>query len=157
MNVQVTNAGGSSEPFSASLQTYAPAFFRFDPDERKYVAAVHADGTLVGREGLFPGVVSRPVKPGDVILLSGTGFSETNPATADGLIVASPMALAQEITVRFGGVEAETSFAGVVSNGLVQINVTVLDLPEGDAAVSVEVSGVSSGEGACVNVSPSTD
>ena len=91
--VRVTTPAGSAY-FNASgmILPYAPAFFTVSP--QNYVAARHADGTLVGRPDLFSGVVSRPARPGETIWLYGTGFGPTSPALAPDLQVSAPVALA---------------------------------------------------------------
>jgi len=48
------------------------------------------------------------------------------------------------VTVRIGGIEANTQFAGIISPGLYQFNVVLPNVPNGDSAVSVEISGSSS-------------
>ena len=45
--IEVITAEGRSSPMTVQKQRYAPAFFMFGPDGRKYLAAVHSDGTLV--------------------------------------------------------------------------------------------------------------
>jgi uncharacterized protein (TIGR03437 family) len=45
------------------------------------------------------------------------------------------------VVVRIGGIQAKVAYAGLVSFGLYQVNLTVPDLPDGDHAVEVEVNG----------------
>src|ERR1035441_2233135 len=59
---------------------FAPAMFMFSPLAQKYVAAVRSDGQYLGPANLYPGLTV-PAHAGDVILLYGTGFGPTNPAT----------------------------------------------------------------------------
>lgn len=70
----------------ANARARNPEFFRFDG---RNIAAVHLDGTLVGKEGLFPGLTTRPARPGDTILLFGTGLWAANPLPANRIVAGS--------------------------------------------------------------------
>ena len=92
---------------------------------------------------LISGVATVPAKPGDTILLFGTGFGPTTPPSPIGqLVQVSP--LANQVTVRIGGVAADTQFAGIVSPGLYQFNVVVPNVPVGDNMVSMVIGNSSS-------------
>jgi uncharacterized protein (TIGR03437 family) len=121
----------------------APALFTFNPQGGKYVAAVRADGAYLAPANLITGLATVPAKPGDTILLFGTGFGPTTPPVQIGQVINSAP-LANQVTVRIGGVAAITQFAGIVSPGLCQFNVVVPDVPNGDNAVSVEIGGSAS-------------
>jgi len=71
VQLQVTTAQGKSNSLTAQKQQLAPAFFTIGGG---YVAAQHADYTYVGKPGLIAGVTTQPAKPGETILLYGTGF-----------------------------------------------------------------------------------
>ena len=151
--VQVVTAQGASNIATAAMQAFAPALFTFDPENRRYAASQHADFSLVAKPGLFAGVTTRGARPGEVILLYGTGFGATRPPVPAGQVVSAPAPLANPVSVRMGGVEAELSFAGLTGAGLYQFNVKVPEvLPEGDAAVVLEIGGVRSPEGVFVTV-----
>jgi uncharacterized protein (TIGR03437 family) len=51
------------------------------------------------------------------------------------------------VTVTIGGVQATVLFAGLTSTGLYQINLTVPCVPDGNAAVYVNVAGQRSADG----------
>ncbi len=142
-SVEVFRDGVSSGVFSAELRSHAPGFFVFASAGISYVAAAHLDGTLVGKPGLFGGAVTtRPVKSGDVISLFGTGFGPVQPAAPSGRILAQTAFLTSDVTVRFNGVPADDSFAGLSGAGLNQINLLVpAGLPNGDVSVSAEIAG----------------
>jgi uncharacterized protein (TIGR03437 family) len=129
---------------STRLARYSPAFFLFSPSNRRYLAAVHADGTYLGAPNLFGAVVTtRPARPGDRILLFGTGFGPTSPPVpADDIFIgAAPLAGLSQFRLRIGGVPATVEFAGLIGNGLFQFNVVVPDVPGGDQLVSAEIAG----------------
>ncbi len=149
--VVVSTARGTSST-TAILQRFAPGFFKFDPRERRYVAARHADGAAVGLPDLFGGAPARPAAPGQVISLYGTGFGATNPAVPAAEVVTVPAVLAEPVIVRFGGVPAEVQWAGLSGAGLYQINVVVPDVPDGDVEVTAEIGGVRTGPGDFVSI-----
>ena len=77
-------------------QVLSPTFFSFGPFDRvpQALAAVHLDGALVGPVDLLgPGVNTRPAKPGDIILLFGTGFGQTSPPVPVGTLPGQVLAL----------------------------------------------------------------
>ena len=143
VSVEVMRDGVSSAPFNADLRAVAPGLFTFVPTGTAYIAAVHLDGTLVGKPGLFGGsVITRPVESGDVISLFGTGFGPTKSAVPSGRVFSGAAELTGGVMVRFNGVPVEPSFAGLSGAGLNQINVAIpAGLPSGDVAVVAEIGG----------------
>jgi uncharacterized protein (TIGR03437 family) len=139
--VEVINAGGTSAAVTAEVRTAAPAFFLFDADNQRYLAAVHGDGTFLGRAGLFQGLTTRPARPGDVILLFGTAFGPTNPPVQSGRVFNGAAPLVTVPTIRIGNVPAQVQFGGLSGAGLYQFNAVVPDVPNGDQAVVAELPG----------------
>ena len=136
--VKVTNGGGSAST-SVNVQALKPGFFTYPQD---YVAAVRSDGTYVAPAGLMDGLATVPAKPGDQLLLFGTGFGPTVPAIPAGEVVSAPAPLANAVKIHIDTVDAVVGFAGLTSAGLYQFNVTVPDLPDGDHAVTAAVGSV---------------
>ena len=62
----VSTNNGASASFTAQAQALSPSFFVFNGGP--YVAATHADGTLLGPVSLYPGATT-PAKPGETIVL----------------------------------------------------------------------------------------
>jgi uncharacterized protein (TIGR03437 family) len=85
-SVVVTNTVGSSSPATAFSPASMPAFFTWPNNQ---VVATHADFTWAVANGTFPGTTTVPAKPGETIILWGTGFGATSPATPEGVIVPS--------------------------------------------------------------------
>jgi uncharacterized protein (TIGR03437 family) len=135
VQVQVTAARQSSNTLSAPKTLFAPAFFTLG--NGAYVAALHADYSPVGAPG-------QPARPGETILLYGTGFGPTTPAT--------PAPLANPVQIKIGGIAATVAFAGLAGPGLYQFNVTVPSLPTGDAAVLATIGGVTTQTGVSVTI-----
>jgi uncharacterized protein (TIGR03437 family) len=149
VQVQVTDSQVTSNSFTAQKQQFSPAFFTF---AGSYVAAQHADYSLVGKPGLIAGVTSTPAAPGETVLIWATGFGPTNPPLPTGQLVAAPAAPANSVTFTIGGVTAPVAYSGLVGSGLYQFNVTVPNVPNGDAAVVAQVGGVQTQTGALIAV-----
>jgi len=149
VQVLVTTAQQASNTVTVQKGAFAPAMLTLDG---KYVAALHADYSLVGAPNLLPGAVTTPAKPGETILLYGVGFGPTNPAQPSGQLVTTAAPLANAVQVTIGGQSALAVFSGLVQSGLYQFNVTVPNLPSGDAAVVATIGGVSSQTGVLVTV-----
>ncbi len=129
VQVTATNASGTSDPITVTLQSILPAFF----NSQNYVAAVRIDGTLI--------TSTVAAKPGDVLELFGTGFGPTDPSVTPGNAFSGSAPHSNPVTVTIGGVAANVSYAGLVSAGLTQINLTIPDLPNGDHEVIAQVAG----------------
>ena len=139
-----TKEGGSSDPVNVQLRAAAPALFAFWLEGGPYVAAVHLDGTLVGKPGLIAGAATRAPVPGDIVQLYGTGYGETEPAVAAGTLFTGAAKLKATVTVYIGVRRAEVLFAGLAGAGLYQFNVKVPSVDPGDVAVEVRVGSTSS-------------
>jgi uncharacterized protein (TIGR03437 family) len=152
VEVKVTNSLGAVTG-SVSMAPFSPAFFSFSG---KYAAAVHyPDGALVAPVGFFgAGVPSRPAKPGETILIFGTGFGPTAPAIAPGQVVSAsaPLVQASGLRIRIGGLSADVTYAGIVAAGEYQFNVVVPPLADGDQAIAADAGGVSSAAGLTIAV-----
>jgi uncharacterized protein (TIGR03437 family) len=140
VQVLVTSPQGTSYAGTALKQQLSPAFFAYQSGNASYVAAVHLDGTLVGPAGPS----SRPAVPGEIIEMYGTGFGATNPALPTSQLVSQPAPLVWPATVSVGGINAAVQWAGLVSSGLYQLNVTVPMVATGNQTVQTIVSGFQS-------------
>ena len=138
--IQLNNNGLVSSSVQIQVQALAPAFFM--ETDGKHVMATHADGTLVGPTAPAPSTAS-PAKPGETIMLWGTGFGPTNPPAPNGMVVSSPLALVNTPVVMIGGTAAVVSSANLSSAGMDQITVVVpASAPNGDVPVAAQVAGV---------------
>jgi uncharacterized protein (TIGR03437 family) len=140
VQVVVTNNGLAGAPVTATLATYAPAFFI---TKTNYVAALHANGTIVGPTTLYPNN-STPAAPGETISLYGTGLGPTS-TVETGLVVTSAVNTATLPTVTVNGVAATVTASVLSSAGLNQVNITVpASTPNGDQAIVLTIGGAQS-------------
>jgi uncharacterized protein (TIGR03437 family) len=152
--LEVTYNGSTSPAGTAQLQAVSPAFFLWSG---KYAVATRPDFSLAAPTGLFQPVTTVPAKPGEVIILWGTGFGATTPTVTPGVVPpANPVAnVANPVTVTIGNVVATVVGAAVSPGnpGLYQIAVQVpASVPDGDLAVVAQVSGVQSSSSVLLNV-----
>src|SRR5271157_1132232 len=148
VQVQASNGGALSNSFTANTSMFSPAFFPFTA---KYVAATHANGAPVGDPSIIAGAT--PAKPGETIVLWGTGFGPTNPPTPTGVVVSTASPLARTLVLAIGGQPAFPVFAGVTEAGLDQINVTIPTvLADGDASLSGTIAGALTESGVFITV-----
>jgi uncharacterized protein (TIGR03437 family) len=144
VQVIVTNANGSSDPVAANLSTLAPSLFTVDG---QHLAATHANNLMIGQ--------SSPAKPGEVIVLYGTGFGPTNPAIPAGVVVSAPSPLLSpsDLTISIGGSVADIAYAGITEAGVWQFNIAVpLSVADGDAPVMASIKGLSTQSGTFLTI-----
>jgi uncharacterized protein (TIGR03437 family) len=153
--VEVINANGTSNAASANVQRAAPGWFMFDPENRKYIAGTHVDGTFLGKAGLFgTALTTRPAKPGDIIVLYGANFGPTNPPMPIGRNVAAASELVDRPIVTIGGLPATVGYGGAAPGliGTYQFNITVPEVPNGDQPVVVTMTTGRTQENAFITI-----
>jgi uncharacterized protein (TIGR03437 family) len=132
----------------------APAFFTWQTgtaDSGIYLVAQHADYSNVGKPGLFPDKPANyttPARPGETILLYGTGFAAANPAS--GSLTDKVYGLNPVPTATIGNLAAQVQFAGLIPGfaQLYQVNVTIpAETPAGDLPLIAIVNGIPSPAG----------
>lgn len=149
VQVQVINNGTKSAPASVELQSYSTTFFTFNGGP--YIAAVHANGAIIGPTTLFPGA-STPAQRGETIQIYGNGFGPTTvPVAAGSSVQSGTLPVMPTITV--GGVPATVTFAGLISPGLYQFNIVVPStVTPGDNAIVATYSGFTTQPGVVLTV-----
>jgi uncharacterized protein (TIGR03437 family) len=157
MQVQVTNASGTSNTMALAKKALAPALLApgvFNVDGKQYVVAQFPDQTYVGRTGLIAGLTFRPAKPGDIVTIYAIGCGPVTPATPAGTIAAGLTALQNPRAFRFGDTAADVQYAGLVPDavGLYQFNVVVPNVLPGDVALTADIGGVSANPGLFITV-----
>ncbi len=147
VSVVVTNSSGPSTAANVTLAPESPAFFTFSQGGGKYIAAQIALANnaveFLGPANLFgASPASRPAKPGEIIILYGTGFGPTNPAVDPTKVFSGAAPTNSPVTVTIGGKQAAVEFAGLSAAGLYQINVVVPSVAAGDQPVTASVNSV---------------
>jgi uncharacterized protein (TIGR03437 family) len=147
--VVVTVNGTVSTAFNAQAQSASPSFFLLNGGPN--VAAVHADGSLIGPAALYPGA-STPAKPGETVLIYGNGFGPTVPAVVSGSAAQSG-SLAPLPMFTIGGVPATVQFAGLVYPGEFHFNVVIpSSLGNGAQPILATYNGLSTQASASIAV-----
>ena len=151
VSVVVNNNGAASAPATAQLQAVAPAFFQF-PGTNYVSASRLPDWAAVADPAAVPGTVA--ARPGDFVVLWGTGFGATNPTVPAGTTVSGAPATVTAPTVMVGGVAAEVVSTVLTTGcaGLYQVTVRIPSALAGPVAVQASVGGVRTAEGVIVFV-----
>lgn len=125
-----------SNMVAAAVAPEAPGLFTLNSSGQGEVAAVTAAGFVVSSQGVTPS--SRPVMPGETVLVFGTGFGALETALEPGELASGQNRLTGPVTVTIGGTQlmaTEVAYAGAAPNfaGLTQFNLTIPPgLPPGD-------------------------
>jgi uncharacterized protein (TIGR03437 family) len=148
VQVLMSSGGVNSAPFPVLAQPIAPAFFVFPGSP--YVAAEHTNGSYLGPASLFPGVT--PAKPGETVVLYGSGFGPTVPPVVSGSLAQSGILPTPPVII-IGGIAATVQFAGLVVPGEFQFNVVVpASVPDGDNTITAVYGGLSTQSGLLLTV-----
>jgi len=129
--VQVFTAAGASRALPVRIDEAQPAFF----NDGKWVAAQHSDYSYVS--------ASSPARPGETIVLWGSGFGQTWPPISSTVLLpaAAPLADSGGLRVTIGGQTAAVLYAGMTLAGVYQINLVTPDVPDGDREVRATLPG----------------
>lgn len=144
--VTVTTASGTSSAATAAAQAVQPAFFLWPGS---YAVATRQDFSYAVKAATFSGVTTTPAKPGDILILWGTGFGPTNPAAPVGVQLPSDQtySTATPVSVMIGSNAATVYGAALASGfaGLYQVAIQVpASLANGDYPVVATINGVQS-------------
>ena len=147
VQVTVTNSSGTSPAVAATSATYGPAFFLY---ANQYVVATYQDYSYAVKNGVIAGSTTVPAKPGDVLILWGTGFGPTTPAAPVGQVVpssATTYSTTDLPTVTIGGTSA-TVYGAALSSGFAGLYQVAIQVPasaaSGDQPIVAKIGGVSS-------------
>jgi uncharacterized protein (TIGR03437 family) len=140
VNVVVTNNGAASPPATAQLQTVAPALFM--TPAHNAIASVLPTYT--------PVTSTAPAKPGDMVVLWGTGFGPTTPPVPAGTIVTGAPVMSTPPVVTVGGVQVPV-ISSVLTTGTVGLYQITIQLPAnvatGTPAVQASIGGLQTQSG----------
>lgn len=132
-----------SDPSPVTVLANAPSFFVFNGFS---IAARHPDFSIAADPAVVPG--ARPVRPGEVVLLYGTGFGPTTPVYQAGEIPGAVAPTRETVTVTVAGTTlaaADILYAGVSPgsiSGLYQVNIRVpAATADGNIPVVLRIGG----------------
>jgi uncharacterized protein (TIGR03437 family) len=147
--VVVTSGNVSAPAFAASMQAVSPSFLLFSA--AGYVAATHLNGSLIGPTSLYPGY-STPAAAGELIVLYTVGFGLPSTTLVNGSSTQTgSLPVLPVCTV--GGTPASLIFAGLISPGLYQLNLTVpASAASGDNLIACIYNGASTPTGDLLTV-----
>ncbi len=150
----VTTASGTSATFTVTSDQYGPAFFEWPNGQP---VATRQDFTWAVKDGTFSGTPTTPAKPGDVIILWGTGFGPTNPIAPIGAAVPSDKTYSTTTLsqVTIDNLQATVYGAALAPGfaGLYQIAIQVpTSMADGDWPVQASIGGVKSPTGTILSV-----
>jgi len=129
-DVVVNNNGAVSADFNAYPPGLsAPAFFVWPNNQ---VVATRTDYSYAVAPGTFSGLTTVADKPGDVLVLWGTGFGATTPAVQDGAVVPADQEYATSTmpTVTINGVSA-TVYGAALAAGFAGLYQVAIQVPAG--------------------------
>ena len=151
--VVVTSGAVSSPPFSVNMQAVTPSFLL--DTVAGDVVGTHANSSPLGPTNLFPGV-STPAAVGEGVALYAVGFGlpatpvTNGSANQSGALPALP-------ACQIGGLPAAVIYAGIISPGLYQLNVTIPSgAANGENLISCSYNGVTTPAGDLIAVQSST-
>lgn len=153
--VVLTNNGISPTGlFTTPASLYGPAFFTWPGTQ---VVATRQDYSYAVKDGTFAGLPTVAAKPGDVLILWGTGFGPTTPPAPPGVPVPSDKiySTAAAPTVTINNVPATVYGAALAPGyaGLYQVAIQVpASLADGDWPIVATIGGVPSATGVVLSV-----
>ncbi len=152
--VTVTTPSGTSAAVTATVVAQSPAFFLWPGSQ--VVATRNSDASLAVKAGTFAGATTVAAKPGDVLILWGTGFGPTTPPVAAGIQVPGDKVYnANPVTVKLGTTSAQV-FGAALSPGFAGLYQVAIQVPasmaDGDYALTATVSGATSPDGVILSV-----
>ena len=153
VTVTVTSPAGTATS-TVTLAPYGPSFSLLGDGKHVagQIALVGGGYDLVGPAGLFP-FSTRPVNPGEVLILYGAGFGPTTPVVPAGQLFSGAARTTTPVTITIGGVPANVAFSGITEAGLYQFNLTVpAGTGTGDQLLQATVNGISTPSGPVVTI-----
>lgn len=151
--VTVTTANGTSPAFTATVTQQAPAFFLWPNSQ---AVATRQDASLAVKNGTFAGATTVAAKPGDVLILWGTGFGPTSPTVSAGTQVPSDKQYnCSAVTISLGSASPQV-FGCALSPGFAGLYQVAIQVPssmaDGDYPLKATVNGASSPDAVILSV-----
>ena len=150
-SVTVTTPAGTSQAYSITSAGVQPAFFEW-PGNQVVATDVNYDWLI--KNGTFS-TTTAPAKPGETVILWGTGFGPTTPAAPAGQITPSKLYSVNGVVVTVGSIPVPARQPRCLpgSAGLYQVAIQVPSgLANGDYPIVATVGGVQSPAGVKLTV-----
>lgn len=160
VSVVVHTASGSATA-TVTLSQFAPSFLLLDTKHvagiilRKDGSGAYGGGTydILGPTGDSLGFPTVAAAPGDNVVLFSTGFGPTTPSVPAGAPYSGAATLNNAVSLYVGDVIVKTTFAGIASAGMVQLNLRIpYGLGTGDVPLQAMVGGVLSQRGVVISL-----
>jgi len=153
VQVTVTTPGGTSAALTVTSSQFGPAFFSWPGSQ---AVATRQNFDLAVKNGTFGGTTV-PAKPGEVIILWGTGFGPTTPPAPTGVQVPSDQTYSTSAlpSVTINNIPATVYGAALAPGyaGLYQVAIQVpASLADGDWPIVASIGGVKSVSGIVISV-----
>jgi uncharacterized protein (TIGR03437 family) len=150
----VTNGSLTSVAYSVTSAQDSPGIFEWPGNQ---AVATRLDGTYAAKAGTFAAITTTPAKPGDTIILWGTGLGPTTPAAPIGMTVPTTQTYNTTTlpSVTLSNSPATVLGAALTSNSaaLYQVAIQIPSpLADGDYALQVSIGGVTSPLGILLTV-----
>ena len=134
VNVIVTRDGVQSAPAMVLIGPVSPGIFA---SGGRAIAVNAADGTLAWPTDSVPGLVTRPAKVGDAIIIYGNGLGAVDSPIPDGQAGSFDGKIRNTVmkpVVKVGGAAADLLFSGLAPQfvGVNQVNIIIPDVTPGD-------------------------
>lgn len=160
--VVVKNSLGTSAPASVTVQTAGPAFFLWP---NSYAVATRQDFSYAVKNGEFSGLTTIAAKPGDVLILWGSGFGPSSPPTPVGTVLPGDTTYfsANPVTVTLtpvggGTATPATVYGAALAPGYAALYQVAIQVPAslaaGDYSIVATVAGAKSPSTVLLTVQP---
>jgi uncharacterized protein (TIGR03437 family) len=135
--IVVTTAGGTSTAYNIQVDPLKPGLLAppaFKINGKQNVVALFSNTLKYVLPNSVSGVQTARARAGDNLTLYGIGFGPVTPNILAGKIVRDQNQLKNDFHIKFGGVEAKVTYAGLTPGfvGLYQINVVVPSVSASD-------------------------
>ncbi len=147
VQVQLTNGDTMSNILTVPAAPLSPSFFVFDGVN---ITATHLDGSLLGPATLYPGY-STPGKSGEQVIVYANGFGPTSSPVVTGIVTQSG-SLNPLPVITVGGIAVKVTFAGLVSPGTFQFNITLPTGLSGNEPITATYNGETTQKGVVLNM-----
>ena len=141
--VTVGTTAGTSAPFNATLDAYAPTLYSADSSGKGMGSFTDLSGNPISSQNT--------AHAGEAVTVIATGLGPTNPPVSTGKVASVPSPTAQMPAITVAGKPAQVSFSGVpASNDISLIGtyritfIVPLDAPSGSDDVVVRIAGKTS-------------